>query len=511
MNRFSFGLRIGSRVHQGTNVDYLNLVWFTDLHVGDPTMNQQLIDDLATGITSKNTPKIVTTGDILHSGQESQYDTFIAAFPNTQTIGGSHDYPYFTSHFIVDNKNTRIIAFYANYVARTATLDNPSIYAANVSTEELAWIENNMIGAGNKNIILIGHYPLFQIYQPVGYISDGYGRSEMISLCNTYNVKLYLSGHLHGANEAIIVGNNTLCINGLSVVDSDAFYTVIADIEKIQISPLSSLSPYAEYSSIYSMYKAINTVYLTDVIHFSVISMGTGLGVSTLTLASSENVLLTLDGSAKFYTNITATEGESSTYTVTSGADRVIYIKCVSGTSNLIIDKNKITRFVGWVTPTNAPQMGGNICKLTANTFLSFTGANLFTGNLSLVPNLTTINANQDHTLSGEISGLIYLTDCTINGTKNSVKITNVTNIKGLRRLVIPQSIPFSAANINQIAADFWLNRNEAKIGATTRILNLMGHVLTEAPTGQGITDIEALRTYSYPQGVVVWTVTART
>ena len=66
---------------------------------------------------------------------------------------------------------------------------------------------------------------------------------------------------------------------------------------------------------------------------------GDGTGVSTLRMEVSETQTFTLDGAARFYTDAAGTTGESTTWEVTAGALRTIYLKCPSGTANLTIPK----------------------------------------------------------------------------------------------------------------------------------------------------------------------------
>ena len=73
-------------------------------------------------------------------------------------------------------------------------------------------------------------------------------------------------------------------------------------------------------------------------------STGDGTGVSTITLTVSANIVLTLGANAKFYTDAGGTLGESSTWTVTTGAARTMYLKCTTGTATMSFsDITKLT------------------------------------------------------------------------------------------------------------------------------------------------------------------------
>ena len=80
---------------------------------------------------------------------------------------------------------------------------------------------------------------------------------------------------------------------------------------------------------------------------FLLTATGTGLGVATLTLTTSADTLITLDGTARFYSDAAGTLNESTTYTFATGAS-TRYIRCPSATSNMVIATNTITSWTAW-------------------------------------------------------------------------------------------------------------------------------------------------------------------
>ena len=116
-------------------------------------------------------------------------------------------------------------------------------------------------------------------------------------------------------------------------------------------------------------------------------STGTGAGVSTLKMQVSSNITVTLGANAKFYTNSEGTTGETDTWTITSGALRTIYLKCATGTANMIFsDVTKITHFgtsfvnVGWVSGINAASLSFNVSQITNLLQIAITGTSVITG-----------------------------------------------------------------------------------------------------------------------------------
>lgn len=366
-------------------------------------------------------------------------------------------------------------------------------------------------------------------------------------------------------------------------------------------------------------------------------STGNGTGVSTMTLTSIEDVTLTLDGNGKFYTNAAGDQGESTSIQLLAGIPKTFYIKCVSGSSNLVIPQNSITNWANWTSSTNAVSIGGSIASMTnlnylyilgSNTLsgdvsgfnkttylnvrgtnilsgdiskllslsvISILGSNTLSGSVALLPSITYLDIEGSNTISGAITNLVYLTDIlalgsnTLSGSvaaltvlrylnaggssnftgsiaaltlltylsaegtnslsgsiaaltsltyvsiagSNSISgdisgltllqyaylrgscvctIPNVTDIKGLCYIYVGTAITLTSANVNQILADFWLNKDEAKARAN-RTIDIRGNAASGAPTGQGITDKGALQAYRSPNPpgtAALWTVTTR-
>jgi hypothetical protein len=125
---------------------------------------------------------------------------------------------------------------------------------------------------------------------------------------------------------------------------------------------------------------------------------GDGSGVSTLAMAVSSNTTFTLTGAGRFYTDAAGTLNESTTWAITTGASRTIYIRLASGTSVIKIPNRALitqlgtTGSDGWTTPVNAPSVSVTIGRFTAMTVLRMTGASTLIG--ALPTGLGTLNLN---------------------------------------------------------------------------------------------------------------------
>jgi hypothetical protein len=203
--------------------------------------------------------------------------------------------------------------------------------------------------------------------------------------------------------EVKILDTDTIAV--LSDANNTTYY-----VDKLHISFLGGYLACELYrSSIVADYgvDALQKVPSVNEISLPLTPTGTGAGVATITMRSSEKTVVSLTGTGKFYANIAGTVGESDLWVLYPGLDNQIYLKAPSGTVNLNIDKNKVTSWSNWTSPANAPSIGGNIGDLSAITYWSIFGANTLGGNINtLNPATTRLLIRGSNTLSGNISDI---------------------------------------------------------------------------------------------------------
>jgi len=137
---------------------------------------------------------------------------------------------------------------------------------------------------------------------------------------------------------------------------------------------------------------------------------GTGATVGTIILNVTSNTSITLDGDGRFYSDAGGTLGESTTWNVTTGADRTMYYKVTNGSSRMTFaDASKVTKLrFSYVAATNAPIQTGDIGKFTNATYLDFeTDVNCqVSGDITNVTGLQILVAQGSASISGDISAL---------------------------------------------------------------------------------------------------------
>jgi hypothetical protein len=151
---------------------------------------------------------------------------------------------------------------------------------------------------------------------------------------------------------------------------------------------------------------------------FELLPTGDGTGYAILRMEASETTTLSIrGGDAKFYTDNSGA-GESSTWTITSGAIRSIFVKCTSR-SLLVFPKQGVitkwgisTSLNGWSSNINAPLISSVGFPLRNLTHLHLTGQCEFSGSLpSGLTYLYLYGTNINWTYSGSLpSGLTSLT-----------------------------------------------------------------------------------------------------
>lgn len=156
--------------------------------------------------------------------------------------------------------------------------------------------------------------------------------------------------------------------------------------------------------------------------NFTLTPTGTGAGVSTLRLWVRKDITLVLTDAARFYDDAAGTTNEGTSRTVVSGAMRTFYLKCPSGTANLVFsDVRNLVRWGedtinGWSSSTNAASIAGSIESLTNLTYLNVQGTNTLTGSVASLTNLTYMIVLSNNTLTGSIAALTDLTYLLVSG-----------------------------------------------------------------------------------------------
>lgn len=225
--------------------------WFSDSHYEDTSWQTGQFGAFLASMASKNPSFGFGTGDIVGTqalvdqggaATQEQVDGYNAekaglSFP-VYELNGNHDWLFFNDHLVVDYGSIRVIGFHV-------TQDTWVVEAA-----ELAWIESQLRSANGRRCILACHFPLAnEIAMHIG----GASQTAIINLCNTYDVRLYLSGHSHATGDAYKVGNNTLNVSGFTTVGPGKYVIVKVYGNKITMIPYGAASPFAQSMPVYSV------------------------------------------------------------------------------------------------------------------------------------------------------------------------------------------------------------------------------------------------------------------
>ncbi|MFA5049195.1 MAG: hypothetical protein WC516_09290 [Patescibacteria group bacterium] len=147
-----------------------------------------------------------------------------------------------------------------------------------------------------------------------------------------------------------------------------------------------------------------------------------------------------------------------------------------------------------------------------ANSWLMVSGANTLYGSVAGLVNVIHLVITGSNTLTGDIAALTKLYRCGVTG-NSTLSYSNVTNIPNLSDLYVNSLVTLTSENVNQLLADFWLNKDSTGKIWATRSINIAGSASSGSPTGQGIIDKAALQAYRSPTPpgtAALWTVTTR-
>lgn len=226
-----------------TQTDYFDFIYFTDIHVDYSSWDPGELDAFAAGINVKNPCFSTSLGDnvdVAATVNRDLYDNTMSVLDSAlYTYRGNHDNGWWDTHGVIDYGNVRVIFFYASYYA----LPEPPAYnnTGHVTSAELLWLETQLQEAGGRDIILTGHYPLEESLW--GHIIDGHGRAELLALMNKYDVKIYLSGHVHSGNQIYLVSDYGQNIDSYAAA-SLRFMIVRVYRDRIIVTPYIATSPY---------------------------------------------------------------------------------------------------------------------------------------------------------------------------------------------------------------------------------------------------------------------------
>ena len=169
-------------------------------------------------------------------------------------------------------------------------------------------------------------------------------------------------------------------------------------------------------------------------------STGDGTGVSTVRFwFGTTNIVCTLDGAGKWYSDSGGTADEAATYTFVAGALRTRYLKVTSVTSNMLIfAKGNLLRWgdntnLGYDGTTNSPIISKNIADLKTLTHIRCQGLNSLSGSVVGLTGLTYLAVTGSNTISGSVVGLTGLTYLFVTGSNTiSGSVVGLTNLEYL-------------------------------------------------------------------------------
>lgn len=143
----------------------------------------------------------------------------------------------------------------------------------------------------------------------------------------------------------------------------------------------------------------------------------TGAGVSTVRFGFvTTDVVATLDGNGKWYSDSGGTADESASYTFTAGSLVTRYLKVTSGSSNMLIfakgnwEQWGYYNTFGWVSAANAATISKTLSNILTLKNINVTGNNTIVCDITNMTSLITFRCNGPN-IGGSINNLVNLTN----------------------------------------------------------------------------------------------------
>jgi DNA repair exonuclease SbcCD nuclease subunit len=179
---------------------------FTFVVVGDNRDGPETFSAILEEIDSTAYPFCINTGDIIPSGQRSQFDDFFAMVDNISLplyiSIGNHE---------LNNNSPELAATYLGELTYSfdygnthfVILDN-SLY--DITEETYLWIQEDIAQAGKDNVVLACHVPPYDPREGESHSLTGDDAERFIDFMADNGVDLVLCGHIHLYDERMIQG-----------------------------------------------------------------------------------------------------------------------------------------------------------------------------------------------------------------------------------------------------------------------------------------------------------------
>jgi 3',5'-cyclic AMP phosphodiesterase CpdA len=193
---------------------------FTLFHITDthfqasvPELGRVLLASLYRA-AMENADLIIYTGDLTEDGMSSSLQSFIQILRQSRVPificpgnhdkdeGGGNTYKTYSSFFGPDY-------FATNFGPDVFIVLANSGASGILNFTQIGWIERDMAASTAQLKILCFHHPLYYVDSNYFYLDDSEA-IELIRICDTYDVDIVLTGHLH--NDRVDRVNDTLWI-----------------------------------------------------------------------------------------------------------------------------------------------------------------------------------------------------------------------------------------------------------------------------------------------------------
>lgn len=247
--------------------------WFTDIHIGrggtfDPGQPEDAFDYVGTNFPDISF--VMASGDITDNSTTAEFNSFLSKKSGStlasktwyflpgnhdegaglEASGGTADGPAtyaeydaagFPRRWSFSQGGYKFIGF-TSYIRRNP---DPLEGFGNVSSTDLTYLENELISAGSDKPFVFSH---FGLSNAIGNNIKGTPQTNIFSLMNTYNARVYFHGHRHADlredDDTSVYHVNGECVAYSVPNSTGSFEIVTVDGNTITVRAYLRISPW---------------------------------------------------------------------------------------------------------------------------------------------------------------------------------------------------------------------------------------------------------------------------
>jgi 3',5'-cyclic AMP phosphodiesterase CpdA len=231
----------------------VNLIHFSDLHVGSGDFVPEYLDNVIEYINKQNPDFVVCTGDLVHKGRLSEYAQVKPYLdrikPTMMVIPGNHEFKY-SGIILFENmigpRRSKLILNELDTIVVGACSGRDGMSDGEIGDEQMLWLAKQFNKPIENRIVALHHHLISVPYSGRKF-SICRDAGELIEFAQLFEIDLVLMGHKH-IPHAYVIGPTTFLYCGTSAStkvrakESPSFNYITIDEGDITVEIVDSIS-----------------------------------------------------------------------------------------------------------------------------------------------------------------------------------------------------------------------------------------------------------------------------